>query len=105
MCRSSGWLPVPVWFSPTVAASRRKPPCWESPVPTRPNTERPITCEIGTNVLVGTDPHRILHEANSILDGNSRPGAIPEKWDGHAAERIVDVLLNQAVQDSCPVYV
>jgi len=66
----------------------------------RPNTERPITCEIGTNVLVGTDPDRILREANSILDGRSRPGTIPEKWDGHAAERIVDVLLNQAVRDT-----
>lgn len=67
----------------------------------RPNTERPITCEIGTNVLVGTDPQRIVREADSILDGNTRPGAIPEKWDGHAAERIVDVLLNQPARDSC----
>jgi UDP-N-acetylglucosamine 2-epimerase (non-hydrolysing) len=62
----------------------------------RPNTERPITCEIGTNVLVGTDPQRIIHEANSILDGNSRPGRIPEKWDGHAADRIVDILIRQS---------
>jgi UDP-N-acetylglucosamine 2-epimerase (non-hydrolysing) len=69
----------------------------------RPNTERPITCEIGTNVLVGTDPKRIVQEANSILDGNKRTGAIPEKWDGHAAERIVDVLLNQPVQASSVV--
>jgi len=60
----------------------------------RPNTERPITCEIGTNVLVGTDPHRILREANAILDGRARPSSIPDKWDGHAAERIVDVLLH-----------
>lgn len=64
----------------------------------RPNTERPITCHIGTNVLVGTDPQRILHEANSILDGHTRPGAIPEKWDGCAAERIVDVLLSQSAR-------
>src|ERR1035437_1644001 len=69
----------------------------------RPNTERPITCEIGTNVLVGTDPERILHAANSILDGHARPGTIPEKWDGHAAERIVDILLNQPVQAPCLV--
>jgi UDP-N-acetylglucosamine 2-epimerase (non-hydrolysing) len=62
----------------------------------RPNTERPITCEIGTNVLVGTDPRRIVEEANSVLDGHARPGAIPDKWDGHAAERIVDVLLSQS---------
>jgi UDP-N-acetylglucosamine 2-epimerase (non-hydrolysing) len=64
----------------------------------RPNTERPITCEIGTNMLVGTDPQRILREANSILDRHTRSGAIPEKWDGHAAERIVDVLLDQSVE-------
>ena len=62
----------------------------------RANTERPITCEIGTNTLVGTDPTRILHEANAVLDGRTRHGSIPEKWDGHAAERIVDVLLKQA---------
>lgn len=65
----------------------------------RPNTERPITCEIGTNVLVGTDARRIVREANSILDGHTRPGATPEKWDGHAAERIVEVLLNQSARD------
>lgn len=63
----------------------------------RPNTERPITCEIGTNVLVGTNPHRIVAEADSILDGHARPSAIPEKWDGHAAERIVEILLHQKV--------
>ena len=66
----------------------------------RPNTERPITCEIGTNVLVGTNPTRILQEATAILDGRIRPSAIPEKWDGHAAERIVGVLLSQTVQSS-----
>ena len=60
----------------------------------RTNTERPITCEIGTNVLVGTDPQRIVSEASSILEGHTRRGAIPEKWDGNAAERIVSVLLN-----------
>lgn len=69
----------------------------------RPNTERPITCEIGTNVLVGTDPGRILREASSVLEGHTRPGAIPEKWDGHAAERIVDVLFNPVVTASCDV--
>jgi UDP-N-acetylglucosamine 2-epimerase (non-hydrolysing) len=60
----------------------------------RPNTERPITCEIGTNVLVGTDPQRILQEADSILDGKVRPSTIPEKWDGRAGERIVEALLH-----------
>ena len=59
----------------------------------RLNTERPITCEIGTNILVGTDSRDILKHAMSILDGNRRPFSIPDKWDGHAAERIVDALM------------
>ncbi len=66
----------------------------------RANTERPITCEIGTNVLVGTDPQRIILEAESILDGSVRPSNIPEKWDGHAAERIVNILLNHSAPAS-----
>jgi UDP-N-acetylglucosamine 2-epimerase (non-hydrolysing) len=59
----------------------------------RPNTERPVTCEIGTNLLVGTDPDRIRAAAFSVLDGGARQGGVPEKWDGSAASRIVDVLL------------
>jgi UDP-N-acetylglucosamine 2-epimerase (non-hydrolysing) len=70
----------------------------------RQNTERPITCEIGTNVLVGTDPQRIVREADAILTGQKRPSAIPEKWDGHAAERIVEVLLNQTARNPGMVY-
>jgi UDP-N-acetylglucosamine 2-epimerase (non-hydrolysing) len=62
----------------------------------RPNTERPITCEIGTNILVGTDATRIRTAAFSVLAGDVRQHSIPEKWDGHAAARIVDVLLNSA---------
>ncbi len=58
----------------------------------RPNTERPITCEQGTNVVVGNDPVRLLEEAERVLDGDTRKGRIPEKWDGRAAERIVEVL-------------
>ena len=59
----------------------------------RENTERPITCEEGTNVVVGNKRENILAAARKILDGNAQPGGIPEKWDGKAAERIVDVLL------------
>jgi UDP-N-acetylglucosamine 2-epimerase (non-hydrolysing) len=60
----------------------------------RSNTERPITCSIGTNILAGTDPARVRAAIRSVLDGKSKRGAIPEKWDGHSAERIVDVLLS-----------
>ncbi|MEK7403977.1 MAG: UDP-N-acetylglucosamine 2-epimerase (non-hydrolyzing) [Acidobacteriota bacterium] len=59
----------------------------------RANTERPITCQLGTNCLVGTDPNRIRSAALAILNGHTRTGAAPEKWDGRAAERIVEVML------------
>lgn len=58
----------------------------------RNNTERPITCEVGTNFIVGNDRDKILQRAFSILDGDTPHGKVPEKWDGRAAERIVDVL-------------
>ncbi len=58
----------------------------------RPNTERPITCSEGTNVVVGNDKDRILAAAKRVLNGGTVTGRVPEKWDGKAAERIVDVL-------------
>jgi UDP-N-acetylglucosamine 2-epimerase (non-hydrolysing) len=61
----------------------------------RPNTERPITCEVGSNIMVGNDKARILEEARKILSGEIPQGRSPEKWDGHAAERIVEVLVEK----------
>jgi UDP-N-acetylglucosamine 2-epimerase (non-hydrolysing) len=58
----------------------------------RENTERPVTISQGTNTLVGTDPARILAEVRRILQVPSKSEQIPELWDGHAAERIVDIL-------------
>jgi len=58
----------------------------------RPNTERPITCSEGTNVVVGNDKDRILAAAKRVLETNTVPGRVPEKWDGKAAERIVRML-------------
>lgn len=60
----------------------------------RENTERPITVDEGTNLLVGTDPARIVTEARKILRGEGKQGRRPVLWDGHAAERIVAVLAN-----------
>jgi len=59
----------------------------------RDNTERPETIEIGTNELVGTDPSAIKIALDKLFSGNWKRGAIPEKWDGMAAERIVEILL------------
>jgi len=67
----------------------------------RENTERPITVEIGTNIIVGTNPDRIVEEAIDILNGNVKNGRIPPLWDGKASERIVDVL-RRSLNDKVP---
>ena len=56
-------------------------------------TERPVTISEGTNILVGTDPDKIVAAAREILAGRRKVGRIPKLWDGKAAERIVEVLL------------
>ena len=58
----------------------------------RENTERPATITQGTNLLVGTDPANIVSAARKSLAGESKAGRIPPLWDGHSAERIVDIL-------------
>lgn len=58
----------------------------------RRGTERPITVTEGTNVIVGLDVERIARETDAILEGRGKRGAIPEGWDGRAAERIVDAI-------------
>lgn len=58
----------------------------------RSNTERPITVTKGTNVLVGTQSHRMIKEIRDILDGKKKKGKIPKYWDGKSAKRIVNVL-------------
>jgi UDP-N-acetylglucosamine 2-epimerase (non-hydrolysing) len=58
----------------------------------RSNTERPVTVTIGTNVLVGEDKNKLTLELEKILAGKAKKGAIPPLWDGHAGERIADVL-------------
>jgi UDP-N-acetylglucosamine 2-epimerase (non-hydrolysing) len=58
----------------------------------RENTERPVTVTQGTNRIVGSDPDAIRSEVRKVLDGETRRGRIPDRWDGAAARRIVDVL-------------
>ncbi len=58
----------------------------------RENTERPVTCSVGTNRLVGMEPGRIVAALRDALEGRRAPGGIPPLWDGRAAERIAAVL-------------
>lgn len=58
----------------------------------RNSTERPETCSIGTNTLLGTDPKAIPPALDTLFSGHWKKGAIPERWDGQTAERIVDIL-------------
>lgn len=60
----------------------------------RDNTERPETCTIGTNMLIGTKPEAIRPALDKLFAGEWKQGAIPALWDGHTAERIVDILLS-----------
>lgn len=58
----------------------------------RETTERPITVEIGTNEIMGTNTEEIIQSAKSIISGNWKKGQIPELWDGKAADRIAGIL-------------
>ena len=59
----------------------------------RENTERPVTVTQGTNTLVGANPDRIVAAAEQVLQGEGKKGRTPALWDGHAAERTVEILL------------
>lgn len=59
----------------------------------RDNTERPETCIIGTNELIGTNPKSIKPAMDILFADEWKKGEIPELWDGNAADRIINILL------------
>ncbi len=61
----------------------------------RNNTERPITAEQGTNMLVSTDRDKIIGASNKLLKGTHFKAKIPQFWDGKAAKRIVNTILKE----------
>ena len=58
----------------------------------RDSTERPETVTIGTNELIGTDPARLKPALDRLFAGEWKKGGIPERWDGQAGPRIVEIL-------------
>jgi UDP-N-acetylglucosamine 2-epimerase (non-hydrolysing) len=60
----------------------------------RDRTERPVTLEYGTNVLVGSNPKRILREFNGVFRRGEKLNPSPRYWDGNAAKRIIKVLVD-----------
>ncbi|MEQ8783477.1 MAG: UDP-N-acetylglucosamine 2-epimerase (non-hydrolyzing) [Roseibium album] len=60
----------------------------------RDNTERPITVEVGSNVLAGTEPKEVTAAIDDALAGVGK-GEVPDLWDGRAAGRIIEVLMQE----------
>lgn len=58
----------------------------------RENTERPVTIETGTNLLVGQDMEKLERELGRILEGRGKKGEVPPLWDGRASERIAEAV-------------
>jgi len=58
----------------------------------RNSTERPETVTTGTNELLGTDPDAIAPAMAKLLSGKWKKGSIPPLWDGHTAERIIEII-------------
>lgn len=56
-------------------------------------TEHQETVTVGSNVLVGEDPIRLKEEMGKMVAGEWKKCALPDRWDGRTAERIVQILL------------
>ena len=68
----------------------RKKPC----LTLRPNTERPVTVEAGTNTLLPFNLEQLKEQILLIENGNYKKGQIPDMWDGGATERILKIVFN-----------
>ena len=62
------------------------------------NTERPVTVDKGSSVLVGTNTKELLEYVEQIKNGTYKHGGNVPMWDGQAAGRIVDILMPEALK-------
>ncbi len=69
----------------------------------RSSTERPITVDLGTNILLADlNPTTVKNHMINILEGNTRSGIIPPLWDGEAATRITQLLVDSLTKVETP---
>jgi UDP-N-acetylglucosamine 2-epimerase (non-hydrolysing) len=64
----------------------------------RQNTERPVTIASGTNMLVGTDPEKIIYAYRRCRSTKMNTPPVPDKWDGLAAQRIAEILATNSIE-------
>jgi len=60
----------------------------------RKNTERPVTINMGTNVLVGQDMDQLKAMVGQILSGDWKQGQKIPFWDGQTARRIAETIVS-----------
>lgn len=58
----------------------------------RDNTERPVTVDVGSNILAGTDPLKVIAAYDQVIAEGMPNAKVPELWDGQAAPRIIEKL-------------
>lgn len=63
----------------------------------RTTTERPVTVEVGSNIVVGTDGEKIVEYGRKALGGSWKESSVPELWDGRASERIVRIIMENII--------
>ncbi len=64
----------------------------------RKQTERPVTVEMGTNILLpNPETDELRHLAQQALSGRWKPGAVPPRWDGKTAARIAQIIQKTVV--------
>lgn len=59
----------------------------------RENTERPVTVDEGTSTLIGSSADKLNEYLQLVIAGEYKQGKCPELWDGHAAERIAEIVV------------
>ena len=55
-------------------------------------TEHQERVTLGTNVLVGEDPEQLSHYTELMVAGKWKPSTLPDRWDGHTAERVLKII-------------